>query len=65
MGKTELLASGIYKALITTAAGLTVAIPVLVLLSYFSSKIDRIVDEMDVLIVEFMDTAGEPSVETA
>jgi biopolymer transport protein ExbB len=58
MGRTELLASGIYKALITTAAGLTVAIPVLVLLSYFSSKIDRIVDEMDSLIVEFMDTAS-------
>ncbi len=35
------LSGGIWKALLTTAAGLTVAVPALALHAYFSSKVDR------------------------
>ena len=47
MGKPELLATGISQALITTAAGLTVAIPAIVIYLYFASKADRLVIEID------------------
>jgi biopolymer transport protein ExbB len=47
MGKPELLASGISQALLTTAAGLTVAIPALVIYLYFASRVDRLVMEID------------------
>ncbi|MEM7317377.1 MAG: MotA/TolQ/ExbB proton channel family protein, partial [Planctomycetota bacterium] len=47
MGKPELLASGISQALLTTAAGLTVAIPALVIYLYFASRADRLVMEID------------------
>ena len=46
-GDKELLASGISKALITTAAGLTVAIPALLFYRYFSGKVDRLVVGME------------------
>jgi len=54
-GKAEFLARGIYEALVTTAAGLTIAIPVLVVLQYLSSRIDSIVDEIDEMGVEFLE----------
>ncbi len=47
MGKPELLATGISQALLTTAAGLTVAIPALVAYLYFASRVDRLVMEID------------------
>ena len=47
MGRPDLLASGISQALLTTAAGLVVAIPAIVVHLYFSSRIDRLVTEMD------------------
>ncbi len=43
LGKPELLASGISQALITTAAGLTVAIPTQAAYFYFRGRIDRFV----------------------
>lgn len=49
LGRPELLASGISEALLTTAAGLTVAIPALILYLYFTSRVDRLVVEMDSL----------------
>ena len=55
MGKTELMAKGIYEAMITTAAGLMLAIPVLVCYHWISAKIDRLVVEMDQLTVEFVE----------
>lgn len=55
LGKTELLAKGIYEALITTAAGLLLAIPALVCYHWLSSKIDRLVFEMDRITVEFFE----------
>ncbi len=47
MGKSEELASGIGLALLSTAAGLTIAIPSLALYMLFSGKVDSLVIEMD------------------
>ena len=46
-GHPEALAGGISEALITTAAGLGVAIPTFVLYNYFTSKVDSLVLEME------------------
>ena len=53
-GTPELLAEGISQALITTAAGLSVAIPALIFYNYFNKKIDNIVNEMEKSSVEFI-----------
>lgn len=47
VGQAEALSAGISKALITTVAGLTVAIPALAAHSLFSRKVDGIVAAMD------------------
>jgi len=49
MGRPELLASGISQALLTTAAGLSVAIPALILYMYFVSRVDRLIIDIDAL----------------
>jgi biopolymer transport protein ExbB len=49
MGRPEMLAAGIGHALLTTAAGLTVAIPALCLYMYFTGRVDRLVMEIDAL----------------
>jgi biopolymer transport protein ExbB len=47
MGRTELLAGGISTALLTTAAGLMVAIPALIFYLYFVGRVDRLVMDID------------------
>jgi biopolymer transport protein ExbB len=49
MGRPELLANGISQALLTTAAGLTVAIPALITYMYFVSRVDRLIIDIDAL----------------
>lgn len=49
MGKTEDLASGIALALVTTAAGLVIAIPSLISYMYLSGLVDSLVMRMDEL----------------
>jgi biopolymer transport protein ExbB len=49
MGRPELLAAGISEALLTTAAGLSVAIPALIVYMYFVSRVDRLIIEIDAL----------------
>ena len=49
MGRPELLASGISQALLTTAAGLLVAIPALVAHLYFVGRVARLLMEIDAL----------------
>lgn len=49
LGRPELLATGISQALLTTAAGLTVAIPALIFYLFFISRVDRLVMEIDAL----------------
>jgi biopolymer transport protein ExbB len=53
--RAETLANGIYLALVTTAAGLTVAIPALVIHHYFLGKVDRTQDVMEEAATEFLD----------
>lgn len=52
--RPEVLAVGIYEALITTAAGLTVAIPCLLFHHYFRGRADSMVREMEDLGLEFI-----------
>lgn len=47
MGKPELLAGGIGQALLTTAAGLFVAIPAYTAYAYFLARADKLIIEMD------------------
>jgi len=49
MGKSEELAAGIGLALLTTAAGLMIAIPALIMYMYLSGRVDALVIEMDEL----------------
>jgi biopolymer transport protein ExbB len=66
MGRPELLAGGISQALITTAAGLTVAIPALTAYLWFVGRVDRLIIDIDALgqqVVECIaaDAWQEPS----
>ncbi len=54
LGDAQVLSDGISKALITTVAGLSVAIPALAFHSYFSKRVDSIAIEMQELSVGFM-----------
>ena len=58
LGKAELLAKGIYEALITTVAGLCIAIPVLIAFHYFSARVERLVAEMDHVATDFVEEYG-------
>jgi len=49
MGRPELLATGISEALLTTAAGLCVAIPALFFYLFFISRVDRLIIDIDAL----------------
>jgi biopolymer transport protein ExbB len=49
MGRAGLLAGGISEAMITTAGGLSVAIPALVFYSVFVARVDKLVMEIDAL----------------
>jgi biopolymer transport protein ExbB len=55
MGRPELLAGGISQALLTTAAGLSVAIPGLIAYLYFISRVDRLVISIDSLGQQVVD----------
>ena len=60
LGRTELLASGIYQALVTTATGLCIAIPALVLYHLFADKIERLVIEMDDITLDLVERMSSP-----
>lgn len=49
MGRPDMLAAGISEALLTTAAGLVVAIPALSAYLYFVGRVDQLVIELDAL----------------
>jgi biopolymer transport protein ExbB len=54
VGKSDVLAQGIYEALVTTAAGLTLAIPVLIVYQVLNNRIDAMVDDLDENAEKFM-----------
>ena len=51
LGKAELLAGGIYEAMITTAAGLLVAMPTVIFYHWLASRVERLTRELDRLAV--------------
>jgi Biopolymer transport proteins len=55
VGKADVLAGGISKALNTTAAGLTVAIPSLVAYRLFEARVDRFVIEIEQHALRFVE----------
>ncbi|MCA9194033.1 MAG: MotA/TolQ/ExbB proton channel family protein [Planctomycetales bacterium] len=55
MGRPELLAGGIGQALLTTAAGLCVAIPAYAAYAFFLGRSDRLILEMDALAQNIVD----------
>lgn len=65
LGRTELLAEGIYEAMITTAAGLIVAIPSLIMYNFIAARVDRLVLEMDGVCLELVEQHGRPAVDAA
>lgn len=54
-GNASVLAGGISEALITTAAGLTVAIPAMVMHRYFSRKVDELIVTMEQEAIKLVD----------
>ena len=56
LGRAELLAGGIAKALLNTAGGLAVAIPASIFYVFFLSRVDRLVMDIDALAQEVVNT---------
>jgi biopolymer transport protein ExbB len=55
VGKPEALAGGISEALLTTAFGLSIAIPTIVVYNYLSHRVDKLIREMEVNCVDLID----------
>lgn len=64
IGRPDMLASGISVALITTAAGLSVAIPAYLAYMYFSAKSDRYLGEIDKLCTKVVDSISAEALES-
>jgi len=62
--EATLVAGGIKVALITTAAGLTIAIPVNIMHNYFVTKVDRLVLDMEESAQKTVDVLREMGVGT-
>jgi biopolymer transport protein ExbB len=63
VGNPTVLAGGIAEALITTAAGLTVAIPALIGYRYYRNRIDTLVVDMEkeaIKLIEALHRRQEP-----
>lgn len=55
VGKPEALAGGISEALLTTAFGLSIAIPTIVVYNYLSHRVDKLIREMEINCVDLID----------
>ena len=64
LGRPEMLASGISMALVTTAGGLSVAIPAYLAYMYFSAKSDRYLGEIDKLCTRVVDSISAEALES-
>ncbi len=60
VGDANLLAAGIAQALITTAAGLLVAIPAFFFHHYFKSRIARYIIDIEKQVIALIDTIDRP-----
>jgi biopolymer transport protein ExbB len=65
LGRTELLARGIYEAMITTAAGLIVAIPSVIAYHWLAARADALVTALDRAAAEFVEEFGRRPAATA
>ncbi len=54
-GKADKLASGIYEAMVTTAAGLSVAIPTLLIFHFLNNRAETYADEIESICDQFLD----------
>jgi len=61
MGRPDLLARGFGEALITTAMGLLVAIPAMVLHSFFTGRVDRLAMRLDDAGQQVIDSISQES----
>jgi len=61
MGRPDLLARGFGEALITTAMGLLVAIPAMIMQSFFTGRIDRLAIRLDDACQKVIDAISEES----
>lgn len=61
----DLLASGISEALMTTAAGLSVAIPAYLAYVYFSARADRYLVEIDALCQQVVDSISAEGLQSS
>jgi len=61
LGQAEMLAGGIYEAMITTAAGLLVAIPTLIVYHWLSARIEALVLTMDAMAADFVEDHVRPA----
>lgn len=59
VGTPATLGGGISEALITTAAGMSVAVPTILLHKYLSSRVDRAVLDMEEYTMHIVDLVGE------
>lgn len=57
-GNSAMVASGISEALITTASGLIVGIPVLAVYHFLRGRVDQLVFEMEEISITFMEEIG-------
>lgn len=55
VGNPEALAGGISEALLTTAFGLSVAIPTVVIYNYLAHRVDKLIREMEISCVDLLD----------
>ena len=62
LGKPELLANGVYQALVTTAAGLAVAIPTVVLYYYLKGRVEGFSRRTEALYTEFDQSLVPPEI---
>ena len=63
-GEVEVLSSGIAEALITTAAGLSVGIPCLVLHQFLRSRVNKLamdLEQQSLLLLDLLDQTRNPS----
>jgi len=63
MARGELLSAGIAQALITTAAGLIIAIPTLFVHSYLESRAEQIVHAIEAAIIQLLHLVRRPGAE--
>jgi biopolymer transport protein ExbB len=61
-GRTEELAAGIGLALLTTAVGLLIAIPALILYMYLAGRVDGLIIEMDGLAQQLVDQISSEAI---